>query len=258
MTHDFPPSSRLAHAALWVALLALGATLAGPLAARLGLLPPFAGFLVFAVGLVPGAVFSLVLGAAALYRTRRGDDRTGWRRSLVATLVGAGLFGVLAALAGDALSLPPIHDVTTDPADPPRFVAVARLPENRERDLAYPHGEGDIAAQQREAYPDLEPIRLPLGPDAAFGRALETARGLGWTIVEADPEARRVEAYDTSAVFGFLDDVVIRVRPAGDTGSVIDVRSTSRVGRSDLGANAARIRAFRDALQTASSRPATG
>ena len=110
-------------------------------------------------------------------------------------------------------------------------------------------GEGaKIAEQQRRAYPDIVPLSLALQPSAAFGRALETAQRMGWTIVNADDTAGRIEASDRSRWFGFIDDIVIRVTPSGSA-SRIDVRSASRVGRSDFGVNAARIETYLSALR---------
>ena len=114
----------------------------------------------------------------------------------------------------------------------------AREPPTR-RNTADP----EIAAQQRQAYPDVVPLVLESPADVAFGRALEAARGMGWEIVAADSSAGRIEATATTAWFGFKDDVVVRVTPE-DGRSRVDVRSVSRVGMSDVGTNAARIRAY--------------
>jgi len=127
---------------------------------------------------------------------------------------------------------------------------VAELEGHEGEDLSHP-GE-EFAAKQRDAYPDLEPIRLDAPPREAFARAVGAAGALGWKIVHRDAEAGRLEAVDVTRIFRFRDDVVVRVRPA-DGGSVVDLRSRSRVGRGDLGANAARIRAFRDRLEGESS-----
>ena len=144
--------------------------------------------------------------------------------------------------------VPPIHDITTDLDDPPRFVAV--LPRRRARRTTAEHGGAALAAQQRAGYPDLGPARFPAPPDRVFARAVDVARGLGWEIVATVPAEGRLEATDRTRWFGFRDDVVVRVRPDG-AGSRVDVRSVSRVGRSDLGTNARRIRAFVDALRAA-------
>jgi uncharacterized protein (DUF1499 family) len=99
-------------------------------------------------------------------------------------------------------------------------------------------------------YPDLGPARFTAPPDRVFARAVDIARDLGWEIVATAPAEGRLEATDRTRWFGFRDDVVVRVRPDG-AGSRVDVRSVSRVGRSDLGTNARRIRGFMDALRTA-------
>ncbi|MES2562218.1 MAG: DUF1499 domain-containing protein, partial [Pseudomonadota bacterium] len=105
------------------------------------------------------------------------------------------------------------------------------------------YGGEKIASQQQAAYPDIQPRLLESPPAAAFDRALKAARNMGWEIIAAVREEGRIEATATTRWFRFKDDVVIRVQPQG-TGSRIDVRSKSRLGRSDLGANAKRIRAY--------------
>lgn len=169
----------------------------------------------------------------------------GWRRALLGVVLG------LLALAGPldfrrrAAAAPRIHDVSTDLEDPPPFEAV--LPARQGADNPPEHPGAEVAAQQRQAYPDVVPIALAAPPSEAFERALAAARGLGWEVVAADPARGRIEATVTTLWFGFRDDVVVRVRPDG-AGSRVDVRSKSRVGKSDVGANAARIRRFRDRL----------
>src|SRR5207302_9610810 len=96
------------------------------------------------------------------------------------------------------------------------------------------YGGRDLAEQQRKGYPDLEPLVLGVPPSAAFTRARDAAEGMGWLIVAAEPAAGRLEATDSTLWFGFKDDIVVRIVPQG-SGSRIDVRSVSRVGRSDLG-----------------------
>jgi uncharacterized protein (DUF1499 family) len=112
------------------------------------------------------------------------------------------------------------------------------------------HGGTALAAQQRAGYPDLAPGRFTAPPDRVFARALDVARGLGWEIVATAPAEGRLEATDRTRWFGFRDDVVVRVRPDG-AGTRVDIRSVSRVGRSDLGTNARRIRGFVEALRAA-------
>jgi hypothetical protein len=159
-------------------------------------------------------------------------------------LAGGGLVAVAFAMALPGRGVPTINDVTTDLDDPPAFVAVARDPELAGRDLAYP---ADFVPLHRAGYPELGPILSASPPDAALARARDTAQALGWEIVAVDEAGGRLEARDVSRLYRFVDDVVVRVRPEG-SGSRIDLRSRSRVGRGDVGANAARIRAFASAF----------
>jgi hypothetical protein len=140
-----------------------------------------------------------------------------------------------------ARALPPIHDITTDTGRPPQFVAILPLRAGAPNPAAY--GGADVARAQVGAYPDLRTRRMDATRADAFNRALQVARDLGWEIVAADAAAGRIEATDTTFWFGFKDDVVVRVEADG-AGSRIDVRSVSRVGVGDVGANARRIRAY--------------
>lgn len=140
-----------------------------------------------------------------------------------------------------ARSLPMIHDITTDTENPPVFEAVLGLRKNALNPVEY-SGQ-DTALQQQRAYPDIVPLVVEDPPKKAYERALATAKKLCWTIVSAEREKGIIESTDTTFWFGFKDDIVIRITPQG-TGSRIDVRSLSRVGKSDVGANAKRIRTF--------------
>jgi uncharacterized protein (DUF1499 family) len=138
-------------------------------------------------------------------------------------------------------SVPRIHDITTDTANPPAFVGLLEVRRKASNGFAY--GGEAIAAEQRKAYPDLKALVLKSPPRETVQRAIDAARSLGWEVVASDAEAGRIEATDTTMWFGFKDDIVIRIQPDPE-GSRVDVRSVSRVGLSDLGANAKRIRAF--------------
>jgi uncharacterized protein (DUF1499 family) len=142
---------------------------------------------------------------------------------------------------------PPIHDITTDTAEPPEYVAVLPLRAAAPNTTVY--GGEKIAAQQRAGYPDLQPLILSVPPPQAFERALAAVGEMGWDLVAAEAAAGRIEATDTTFWYGFKDDVVIRVRPA-EGGSRVDVRSLSRVGGGDAGTNAKRIRGYLDVLRT--------
>lgn len=143
---------------------------------------------------------------------------------------------------------PPINDVTTDLVDPPRFEAVlaVRPPSAN----AVEHAGAAAAARQREAYPEVRPIVTTRPPQDAFRRALAVAEEMGWRVVAQDAGTGVIEAVDTTALLRFKDDIVVRVRPDGE-GSRVDVRSLSRVGRSDLGKNAARIMEFSERFSRA-------
>jgi uncharacterized protein (DUF1499 family) len=159
-----------------------------------------------------------------------------------------GLLGLVAALPVVALAAqweyatrryPPINDISTDTADPPVFWDMPNPSE-------YPGGR--TAELQRAAYPDLNTLSLSIPPERAFTLAQEIARDNGWEIVAEEPDDGRIEAVATTLVYGFKDEIAIRIVPA-EGGAVIDLRSRSRLGRSDLGTNAARISRFLAALQ---------
>lgn len=240
--------SRAAVAAAVLGVLAVGDALLGPTLAYFGVVRPFSGFLLFAAGLLE-AILGIVFGLIGLRATGAARGLAG--RPLA--WLGLGLSAVVMAAALQASSsgrgLPRINDITTNPADPPAFVVAANDPANADRDLGYPAPFGDL---QRGAYPDLAPIELALPPGEALERVRRTAEALGWQVAEVRPPQTEggdgfLEAREQSGIFRFVDDVVVRVR-AAPNGSVVDVRSKSRDGQGDLGANAARIRAFRDAL----------
>ena len=235
--------SRLAAGLGAVSLLALIA--AGPLH-HLGL-AGLAGAFGVLKWAVYGALATLVLAIAGIIVAAR-------RRSSMTTALTALALALLAivpvgALAWKASRVPAIHDITTDTLQPPPFLAVLPLRAGALNPAEY--GGPDVVAKQRAAFPDLGPLLLSVPPDRAFERALTAARAMGWELVASDPAAGRIEATDTTFWFGFKDDIVVRVLPQ-PTGSRIDVRSLSRVGGGDLGANAARIRAYLAAVKAAS------
>lgn len=242
-----PVAAALRPLAWLVLLLAVGAALAGAAAGlghRWGLWDFRTGFDIlrsaafFGLALAAGGVAFLVL-ALVLRR---------WRSALVLALAVA-LAGVTVAVPWlhrqEARRLPPIHDITTDTTNPPRFIDV--LPLRRDAPNAAEYGGERIAAYQMGAYDDIGPITYRLPPREVFPRVRDVVRELGWTVIAAVPEEGRIEATDRTFWFGFVDDIVIRIRP-DEAGSRVDIRSVSRVGVSDLGTNARRIRAFLDAV----------
>ena len=218
--------------------VAVVAFVLGPALAWLHIVPPLAGFVVFALG----GLLALVAALAGIVQAVRGR---GFAPGAAAALAVAAVF-VFAASRG--AGVPRINDYTTDVSDPPVFTHAATLPANAGRDLGYPPA---FVAEQRQCCADLAPVKLAISPSDAFVRARRVAELMpSWTVTSADPQAGTIEAFAESALFHFKDDVVIRVRPAGG-GSRIDMRSKSRDGKGDFGVNAARIRAFAAALGAA-------
>lgn len=145
--------------------------------------------------------------------------------------------------------VPSIHDITTDTENPPQFEKAQELRGENSNSIEI---KPDVIEIQREAYPDLETLRSPRSYASSFSAALTTAKRLGWEITREDVNAGFIEAVDTTVIMNFKDDVVIRIR-TNEEGSLVDLRSVSRVGRSDIGANANRIRAFMAAFEEATS-----
>ena len=158
--------------------------------------------------------------------------------ALVALILAAVAFGVPYSWKEKSTAYPPINDISTDLDHPPRFVAL--LP-SRPGPSEYPGAA--VAAQQLKAYPDIKTLVLPVPKEQAFQTALNVARDMGWKVVAAVPAEGRIEATDTTFWFGFKDDIVVRIFPAGNR-SLVDIRSASRVGIGDFGTNAKRIRTF--------------
>lgn len=188
-------------------------------------------------GGLAAAAFSLVGAILA----RPGRSLRGFMLGLAGLLISLVVVGVLLQWMWTARHMPPIHDITTDTENPPAYVAILPLRAGAANPAEY--GGPEIAAQQRKGYPNLGPLMLDVPPDQAFRWALEAVRDMGWEIVASNPADGRIEATDTTFWFGFKDDVVVRITPA-ERGSRIDVRSVSRVGRSDVGTNAKRIQKY--------------
>jgi uncharacterized protein (DUF1499 family) len=220
-----------------VGLVAVGLIVLGPLLAWLRLVPALVGFVIFALG----GLVALVVTVIAVVRAVRG--RGFGRAGTIAAALAALAFIALATRGGGS---PMINDFTTDLVDPPAFTRAAAEPANAGRDLSYPAAFAD---EQRACCEDLTSVRVAAPPAAAFAIVETIAGGMpDWTITRKDAAAGELEAVATSRIFGFADDVVVRVRPDPASGSRVDVRSKSRDGKGDRGVNAARIRAFRAAL----------
>ena len=220
--------------ALFAALADAAILLSGP-GTRWGWWDFKIGLLLFAAAFITGLLALLISGIAWI-RTRPNP--------MAAMAAVAGALIVLLPLTQviGARGKPPIHDISTDLADPPHFSAL--LPLRADTPNGAPdHIDDATANAQRAGYPGLSTLDLPVPSDAAFAKAVEAAKTMKWEIVSIRPEEGIIEATATTAWFGFHDDVVVRVRPAGSH-SRIDIRSTSRVGRGDAGKNADRIQRY--------------
>ncbi len=160
---------------------------------------------------------------------------------LVSLCLALGAIAAPLMMLAKAKSVPRIHDISTDTADPPAFVAL--LEQRRKAPNGFAYGGPAVAAEQHRGYPGLQPLVVQTPPPETLRRAVDAAHAMGWEVAAADASAGRIEATATSAWFGFKDDIVVRIRADG-AGSRVDVRSVSRVGLSDLGANAGRIEEF--------------
>lgn len=236
-------TSRVASIARGSAILAAALFVLAPLSIQLGLLSPGVGFRGFMLGGLLGVV-ALGLGLLGLFFTRPAAGGGGRGAAVTACGIGAAILAVIVATAGPSANVPPINDITTNLEDPPNFDRVLALEGNQGRDMGYP---ADFAAQQREGYPDLDSIVVRKSPAEALERAEQVVSDFGWELVGRNDAARTLEASETSGIFRFVDDVVVRVTPASG-GTLVDIRSKSRVGRSDLGANAARIQRLAAAI----------
>jgi uncharacterized protein (DUF1499 family) len=235
------PISRLAVWSRRVAIFALPVAALAIIVERSGWLEMFPVLVTFGASLALAAL-AILLALAAL-AVIWVDGRAGAGQAFAAILIGVLMLAYPAWLGVKAYRLPAIYDITTDPYDPPRFEAVARVRSREANPVAYPGLQ--TYQRQRAAYPDVEPLSAQVAPRAAFDSILAIVKKRNWRIVderEPIPGRRegRIEAVALSPIMGFRDDVVIRIRPDG-SGSRIDVRSSSRYWQHDFGANAARV-----------------
>lgn len=241
-----PISHRLARLAFYFACLA-GITVAacGPVHRYLGVDLDWT-LIAYRYGFYLAAA-SMALALTTLVPTRPGDYRRGFVAALLALAVGLAAAWAPAQWLLATRASPRINDITTDTVNVPAMVVTLQMRRGAPNPAPYPGKEA--AALQHAAYPDIAPILLNLSPKDAFHRVDEVAMSMNWEVVARAPEEGRYEAVDTSEWFGLQDDIVVRIRPEGTTGSRVDIRSKSRVGESDFGLNAQRIRTFREKLK---------
>jgi hypothetical protein len=245
------PVSSLASWARNLAVFSMVAVVVSVIIVRFGFLemkPALATFF----GALACAGLSILVCFAAFVAIWQNGSR-GMSRILLALLIDAVVLAYPAYLALQYRKLPPIHDITTDPIDPPRFEALARLRTGEGTNTAVYAGLYS-AEQQRLYYPDVETVELDVPAQRAYEVTLQLVNKRKWRVVdERPPQPRReghIEAIAQTVIMGFREDVSIRVTPDGD-GSRVDIRSASRYFESDLGSNAARITRLIDDINTA-------
>jgi len=233
------------NTAMRMAVFSCVAAFGGPALAWGGILPAELGLAALGVGAAAGGC-AMGLGFARAAGGQRG-------RGIATALAGSpAVFAVTALLLLGGCA-PLINDISTDLSEPPGFVHARTLPENAGRSLDF---DGASVATHQEGYPDLAPLLLPLPESEAFALAERTAREMPrWEVTHRDDAAHTLEAVASTALFQFRDDIVIRVRGEGDGESRIDMRSKSRVGKGDLGANAKRIRAYFEQVRRSAAKP---
>ena len=232
----------------WLCMAGIAGIILSPIGYRLGLWD-------FAFAIrdeLKIATFAELAGVAlivvGLLFAKFGKTQIPIGRMLVGLIVGGVFAGYVVAQFSKVQTLPYIHDITTDITNPPTFIALAEQRKASPNGLDYMGAE--IADKQKQAYPDIVTMQSHLAPPELFVIAEAASRAAGWEIAGEDPQTGRIEATATSLIYGFKDDIVIRITPKAD-GSLLDMRSTSRVGLSDVGVNAKRIREFIASLKSA-------
>ena len=204
------------------------------------------GFMILKWGAYSAAAAGVLCFGGGMWASMSGRYRSAFVAA-AGLLVSMIIMGIPWSWKHTVSEVPPIHDISTDLVTPPEFSAILPLRKDAPNPATY--GGVEIAAQQREAYPDLTSLVLERSTDHVFAQTLDVIDHIGWELVDSSMPEGRIEATDTTFWFGFKDDVVIRITPSNG-GSKVDVRSVSRVGRSDVGSNAERIRAFFAAMGT--------
>lgn len=244
----------LAWLAFYDALLGVALAAAGIVAAHFGLTPPFEGFKIFLVGFFFAAL-AVALGLLGMALTRGPERRAGQIRARVGVLLGLIVTAPILAIVLCHRAVP-INDIATDTQNPPQFVAALKLPANVGRDMAY---NSKFAPIQQHHYPAMAPLVLDGSPDNVYQHVEILAGEIpGWWITRNDPKAWELEGVATSTVFRFKDDFIIQVRPDGAGKSIVEMRSKSRDGVSDLGTNYDRIMSFFRILKSGPRVPSPG
>ena len=200
--------------------------------------------LLMLVGALLIGVIGALTGVVALILARRAERRADRGTAMIGTVLCGVVIGIVLSYALPGMKVPPIHDITTDLADVPTFSAELIAARGAQSNPL--SRDAKVEAQQRAGYPRLHSLTSTLAPADAYRLALKVMNELQWQVVTTKSDEGRLEGTATTRWFGFKDDVVVRIRPAanGAVGSVLDLRSVSRVGVGDAGANAKRIELF--------------
>lgn len=252
--HDLKPHS--SRSVRWVRIVAfvgivlgivalLGMLLSGPLY-RTGMLKLGPAFGLMGLGAKVGMA-AIVVGIVGVILALVARQSRGVWLAGFAIVLGLLAFMPPSMFRNKAASVPPIHDISTDTTNPPAFQAL--LPQRHDAPNPAEYGGAEVASQQQTAYPDIQPLELSASTQQVFDAALTTARDMGWEIAAQDASQGRIEATATTFWYGFKDDVVIRIQPESDGKTRLDIRSLSRVGKSDVGKNAERIRTFEQRIR---------
>lgn len=242
-SHNRHWTAWLGKLALTLSLAAIVVALVGTTLARFDAIEKMTGFMGFVYAL-RSAMWLAGFAALALVLSWVLGKRTSWS-ALVGLLAAGALMATGAWLRGEAGKYPAIHDATTDLESPPAFTAL-EIPEDNLRGV---ESKADWRELHREGYPDLAPVEVPSSVADTIARAEELAEERGWTVIASDAEAGRLEAVAYAGWIKFEDIVVLTAEPNESGGSTVNMRSISRVGVSDLGYNAKRIREFLAALE---------
>ena len=229
----------------WAQAILIGGVIAvvclplGALGTKFGLWAFTGGFMLLAAGAVLATLASF-LGVIAYIVALRKQLLAERPTLLIGIFLGVVVLAILGTQYSAASSVPPIHNISTDTENPPQFDKIVAIRSAAQANpLAY--DAAALAPQQTAAYPWVQPLTLMAPVDEVVDRAEAVMRDMGLEIVSSNKTTGLVEATATTFWFGFKDDVAVRVQPAADGGTQVDLRSVSRVGQSDLGANAARI-----------------
>lgn len=239
-----------ARATLIGSMIALVLLFLGPVGTRIGIWGFQTGLLV----MIPAGTLLAAIGLLVALISLFVSKKRGFAGDPPALFTSIAICAVILVTMGlqfqKGTSVPAIHNISTDLSDPPRFTAVI-IEARGEGSNPLKYDAEKIGPQQQAAYPEVTTLIVSQSGAATLSSAVAVLEDMGLEVVNVDEEAGIVEATETTFWFGFKDDLVVRVRETAG-GSEVDVRSVSRVGLSDLGANAARIQQVLGALKSAS------